>query len=133
MEKECSFSFYKITTYPFFLLLSPLQSRSIVFSFFLYLFYFIRPHSFINVFFHSFCRCLRSIFYVCLRVLCMKGLSFTMYVSVYNLFVLSWSETYFLLQTVFLLLLLMSAVKIGLKRMIKTFSLLLKCICVFIK
>jgi hypothetical protein len=47
VEKECFFSFYKLTSYPFFYYLLSSPNRS---TFFIYLFHVIRPRPFIYVF-----------------------------------------------------------------------------------
>lgn len=107
------FSFFKLTSYPFFLL-SPLQSHSVVFLF--YLFYFIRPHPFIYVF---------SFFFVFVFVLYFMSLSTCVVSDVYRSLCTCESVNYMschclpflFLYSVFFLF--MGAVKIGLKRMIK--------------
>jgi hypothetical protein len=118
MEKECFFffSFYKLTSYPFFYLLSPLQSQSIVFlSFYLFiLFSSVHIHSF--MFFH---------FFVCLRLMSWSC----------PMFVVHYVRVCVCLVLVFFLRLFsshMGAVKIGLKRMIKHFPSFSKCINIYL-
>jgi len=89
VEKECFFSFYKLTSYPFFYYLLSSPNRS---TFFIYLFHFIRPRPFIYVFafffvfvfvlylmslstfvvsdaYRSLCMC-ESVNYICLVLVC---------------------------------------------------------------
>ncbi len=109
------FSFFKLTSYPFFLL-SPLQSHSVVFLFFIYSISSVHTHLF--MFFHYF---LSFVF-----VLYFMSLSTCVVSDVYRSLCTCESVNYMschclpflFLYSVFFFL-FMGAVKIGLKRMIK--------------
>jgi hypothetical protein len=110
VEKECSFSFYKLTSYPFFTISSPVPIWST--SFFLFIFSISSVHAHSSLFLHFFfCYCLRPIARLCLHVLCLMSIVHYVRVSVPTYMSRLFVYLYLFIPSFFLL---MGAVMIGL-------------------
>jgi len=110
------FSFYKLTSYPFFTNSSPVPNGRL----FIYLFILFHPSTPIYLCIFIFFLSLSSSYILCycLHVLCLILIVHYVCVRVLTIYVLSLSAFFFLYSVCFLF---MGAVKIGLKRMIKHF------------